>query len=92
MPVDFRTRRESLRRLLAERELDAILVTAAAPRIPEPLWRQLGEGGRLVMPLGDQRKSQRLIRARKTAGQAIIEDLSEVLFVPLRGAVEKPAR
>ncbi len=71
---------------------DAILVTAAAPRIPEPLWRQLGEGGRLVMPLGDQRKSQRLIRARKTAGQAIIEDLSEVLFVPLRGAVEKPAR
>ena len=44
------------------------------------------------MPLGDQRKSQRLIRARKAAGKAIIEDLSEVLFVPLRGAIEKPAR
>ena len=71
---------------------DVILVTAAAPRIPEPLWRQLREGGRLVMPLGDQKKSQRLIRARKSAGQSIIEDLSEVLFVPLRGAVEKPAR
>jgi protein-L-isoaspartate(D-aspartate) O-methyltransferase len=71
---------------------DAILVTAAAPRIPEPLWRQLREGGRLVMPLGEQKKSQRLVRARKVAGQAIMEDLSEVLFVPLRGAVEKPAR
>jgi protein-L-isoaspartate(D-aspartate) O-methyltransferase len=71
---------------------DAILVTAAAPRIPEPLWRQLREGGRLVMPLGDQGKSQRLIRATKTGGQPIIEDLSEVLFVPLRGAVERPAR
>lgn len=71
---------------------DAILVTAAAPKIPEPLWRQLREGGRLVMPLGEQKKSQRLVRARKVAGQAIMEDLSEVLFVPLRGAVEKPAR
>ncbi|MGH7852743.1 MAG: protein-L-isoaspartate(D-aspartate) O-methyltransferase [Candidatus Binatia bacterium] len=71
---------------------DVILVTAAAPRIPEPLWRQLREGGRLVMPLGGRRKSQRLIRARKAGGQAVIEDLSEVLFVPLRGAVEKPAR
>jgi protein-L-isoaspartate(D-aspartate) O-methyltransferase len=71
---------------------DAILVTAAAPRIPEPLWRQLREGGRLVMPLGEQKKSQRLVRARKVAGQAIMEDLSEVLFVPLRGAVERPAR
>ena len=71
---------------------DAILVTAAAPRIPEPLWRQLRESGRLVMPLGDQSKSQRLIRAKKTAGQAVIEDLSEVLFVPLRGAVERPPR
>jgi protein-L-isoaspartate(D-aspartate) O-methyltransferase len=71
---------------------DVILVTAAAPRIPEPLWRQLREGGRLVMPLGDQKKSQRLIRARKVGGQATIENLSEVLFVPLRGAVEKPAR
>lgn len=71
---------------------DAILVTAAAPRIPEPLWRQLREGGRLVMPLGGQRESQRLIRARKIGGQAIIEDLNEVLFVPLRGAVERPTR
>jgi protein-L-isoaspartate(D-aspartate) O-methyltransferase len=71
---------------------DAILVTAAAPRIPEPLWRQLREGGRLVMPMGDQRNTQRLVRARKSGGQPMIEDLSAVLFVPLRGAVERPVR
>ena len=71
---------------------DAILVTAAAPRIPEPLWRQLREGGRLVMPMGDPGNDQRLIRARKSGGQAKIEDLSAVLFVPLRGAIERPAR
>jgi protein-L-isoaspartate(D-aspartate) O-methyltransferase len=71
---------------------DAILLTAAAPRIPEPLWRQLRDHGRLVMPLGEHNKVQRLIRARKTGGQVIIEDLSDVLFVPLRGAVEKAPR
>jgi protein-L-isoaspartate(D-aspartate) O-methyltransferase len=71
---------------------DAILVTAAAPRIPEPLWLQLREGGRLVMPVGDRENTQRLVRARKSGGKRLIEDLSAVLFVPLRGAVEKPVR
>ncbi len=68
---------------------DAILLTAAAPKIPEPLWRQLREGGRLVMPLGEERQTQTLIRARKVAGEPVIEDFSEVLFVPLRGAMQK---
>jgi protein-L-isoaspartate(D-aspartate) O-methyltransferase len=71
---------------------DAILVTAAAARIPERLAAQLRDGGRLVMPLGDPGKTQRLIRARKTADRLKIEDFTEVLFVPLRGAVEKPDR
>jgi protein-L-isoaspartate(D-aspartate) O-methyltransferase len=71
---------------------DAILVTAAAPKIPEPLARQLRDGGRLVMPLGAPGKSQRLIRARQSAGRLKTEDLTEVLFVPLQGAIQKPAR
>src|SRR5262250_388074 len=33
---------------------DAIVVTAAAPRIPEPLKEQLKDGGRLVVPVGDE--------------------------------------
>jgi protein-L-isoaspartate(D-aspartate) O-methyltransferase len=68
---------------------DAILLTAAAPKIPELLWLQLREGGRLIMPLGEERQTQKLIRARKVAGEPMIEDFSEVLFVPLRGAIEK---
>jgi protein-L-isoaspartate(D-aspartate) O-methyltransferase len=71
---------------------DAILVTAAAAKIPEPLWRQLGEGGRLVMPLGADRRAQKLIRVRKSAGRRVIEEFSDVLFVPLRGAIEKSPR
>jgi protein-L-isoaspartate(D-aspartate) O-methyltransferase len=71
---------------------DAILVTAAAAKIPEPLSRQLREGGRLVMPLGEGERNQRLIRARKSAGKLTIEDFSAVLFVPLTGAIQKQIR
>lgn len=71
---------------------DAILVTAAAPKIPEALARQLREGGRLVMPLGEPGRAQRLIRARNAAGRMKLEDFSAVLFVPLRGAIEKETR
>ena len=71
---------------------DAILLTAAAAKIPEPLWRQLREDGRLVMPLGEQRRAQKLIRVRKSAGKQVVEEFSDVLFVPLRGAIEKPPR
>jgi protein-L-isoaspartate(D-aspartate) O-methyltransferase len=71
---------------------DAILVTAAAPKIPEPLSRQLREGGRLVMPLAEGERNQRLIRARKSSGKLTIEDFSAVLFVPLTGAIQKQGR
>jgi protein-L-isoaspartate(D-aspartate) O-methyltransferase len=71
---------------------DAILVTAAAAKIPEALWRQLREGGRLVMPLGDEGQTQRLVRVRKIGGKEIAEDFTGVLFVPLTGAVQKQNR
>jgi protein-L-isoaspartate(D-aspartate) O-methyltransferase len=71
---------------------DAILITAAAPRVPEPLWRQLREGGRLVMPLGEQHQSQKLIRVRKQAGKQLIEDITGVVFVPLVGAIRQGGR
>jgi protein-L-isoaspartate(D-aspartate) O-methyltransferase len=70
---------------------DAILVTAAAEKIPEPLWRQLREGGRLVIPLGGEGRSQRLIRARKIAGKQHVENITEVVFVPMTGAIQKQA-
>ena len=71
---------------------DAILVTASAAKVPEPLWRQLREGGRLVMPLEEESYAQRLVRIRKVAGKQIVEDVTGVLFVPLTGAIRKEAR
>src|SRR5574341_1040033 len=68
---------------------DAILLTAAAPRVPEPLWRQLREGGRMIMPLGEPRETQKLLRIRKAAGKQIVEELSGVVFVPLTGAIQR---
>ncbi|HZD40680.1 MAG TPA: protein-L-isoaspartate O-methyltransferase, partial [Terriglobales bacterium] len=68
---------------------DAILVTAAAPKIPEPLWDQLGEGGRLILPLGAERQAQRLVRVSKSDGKRVVEELSGVLFVPLTGAIRQ---
>lgn len=62
---------------------DAIIVSAAGPRVPAPLKAQLSEGGRLVMPVGES--VQRLIRIMR-AGDAFAEDmLDEVRFVPLIG-------
>jgi protein-L-isoaspartate(D-aspartate) O-methyltransferase len=71
---------------------DAILLTAATPKVPEPLWRQLREGGRIILPLGDPGQTQRLTRVRKTAGKQVVEPLSEVIFVPLTGAIERRSR
>ena len=68
---------------------DAILLTAAAPEVPPALWRQLREGGRIVMPLGAPRKTQRLVRVRKVAGREVVEKLEEVRFVPMTGSIEK---
>ncbi len=63
---------------------DAIIVTAAGPDIPEPLIEQLAEGGRLVMPVGDE-WSQYLIKLVKKAGKIHKENLGAVRFVKLVG-------
>ena len=64
---------------------DAILVSAAAPKLPESLVRQLAEGGRMVIPVGPQH-SQVLQLVRKREGKAVIESLEGCRFVPLIGA------
>ena len=63
---------------------DAIVVTAAAPRVPLPLVEQLAEGGRLVIPVG-QADQQELLQVRKTAGQITSRALHYCRFVPLVG-------
>ncbi|MGA7329459.1 MAG: protein-L-isoaspartate(D-aspartate) O-methyltransferase [Rhodomicrobium sp.] len=65
---------------------DAILVSAGAPSIPEPLKQQLAIGGRLVIPVGADPRAQELIRiTRKSQTEFDREDLADVRFVPLIG-------
>jgi protein-L-isoaspartate(D-aspartate) O-methyltransferase len=68
---------------------DAILVTAAAPRVPPDLAAQLKEGGRLVIPLGEPGGTQTLVRLRQVKGELKEEESLPVRFVPL---VRQPGR
>lgn len=64
---------------------DAIIVTAASPQIPSPLMEQLAEGGRIIIPVGDE-FSQMLIKGVKTGGILHTKTLEPVRFVKLIGA------
>jgi protein-L-isoaspartate(D-aspartate) O-methyltransferase len=64
---------------------DGILVAAGGPTVPEPLIAQLKMGGRLVVPVGESRESQRLIRVIKTEHGPKVEDHGGCAFVPLIG-------
>ena len=64
---------------------DAILVAAGGPRVPDPLIAQLKLGGRLVIPVGHTRESQRLVRVIKTESGNKIEEHGPCQFVPLIG-------
>lgn len=65
---------------------DVILVSAGGPFVPEALKNELVIGGRLVMPVGETRTAQRLVRVtRDSEDQFRSETLGEVTFVPLIG-------
>jgi protein-L-isoaspartate(D-aspartate) O-methyltransferase len=65
---------------------DRILVTAAAPHIPEPLLEQLKPGGIMVIPVGSAHLFQSLIKVTKGVdGKIKEENLGGVAFVPLTG-------
>lgn len=69
---------------------DAILITAATPKIPRPLVDQLKAGGRMVLPLGDLRMSQNLIVLTKTKdGKLHKKFITGVVFVPMTGEVRQ---
>ncbi len=62
---------------------DAVLVTATAPAPPPALAAQLKEGGRLVVPIGQPKSVQQLVKFRKASGQLKEEGRLPVMFVPL---------
>jgi protein-L-isoaspartate(D-aspartate) O-methyltransferase len=59
-----------------------ILVTAAVEEIPVPLIDQLAENGRMIIPVGQQGKTQELILVTKRKGKIEKSDLLSVRFVP----------
>jgi len=66
---------------------DAIVVAAGGPQVPEALKSQLKIGGRLVIPVGRDRRLQELLRLVRTGpNEHTTEELADVRFVPLLGA------
>jgi protein-L-isoaspartate(D-aspartate) O-methyltransferase len=64
---------------------DCILVAAGGPEVPDPLLAQLKVGGRLVIPVGPSRQSQRLVRVVRTEEGYQREEHGSCAFVPLIG-------
>jgi protein-L-isoaspartate(D-aspartate) O-methyltransferase len=62
---------------------DRISVACAAPDVPSPLFEQLAEGGKLVLPEG--RYSQKLYLVEKVGGKMKKKYWGDVVFVPLIG-------
>jgi protein-L-isoaspartate(D-aspartate) O-methyltransferase len=67
---------------------DAVIVTAAPPKIPKPLKQQLKVGGRLVIPVGKHYQS--LIRVTRTKDGFREESVIPVRFVPMTGKAQEP--
>jgi protein-L-isoaspartate(D-aspartate) O-methyltransferase len=62
---------------------ERIIVTAAPAEIPAALVDQLAEGGIMVLPVGREKRSQALLRVRKTGSGIETDEIAPVRFVPL---------
>jgi protein-L-isoaspartate(D-aspartate) O-methyltransferase len=63
---------------------ERIIVTAAPDQMPQALIDQLAPGGVMVIPIGQEKRSQALLRVRKSAdGTTQIDDIAPVRFVPM---------
>ncbi len=67
-----------------EAPYDAIIVTAAAPRVPQELMEQLKLGGQMVIPIGS-RDLQELVRVVRSPEGPALTNLGSCRFVPLLG-------
>ena len=67
-----------------EAPFDRILVTAGGPAVPPPLFQQLAEGGRMVVPIGDA-VNQVLTLVEKVGGEMKTRECGECKFVKLVG-------
>jgi protein-L-isoaspartate(D-aspartate) O-methyltransferase len=63
---------------------DAIIVTAGAPKVPDPLLKQLADGGRMIIPIGNK-YSQDLIKVTRVKDRFVEKNLGGCRFVDLIG-------
>jgi protein-L-isoaspartate(D-aspartate) O-methyltransferase len=68
---------------------DGIIVTCAPDHIPEPLRDQLAEGGRLVIPVGDEGGVQQLVLVERKDGELTESAVIPVRFVPMTGVARE---
>lgn len=69
----------------AQAPFDAIMITAAVDHIPSPLLKQLKNGGKLILPLGNPFSYQNLALVTKRNGEFTVRQITGVLFVPMTG-------
>ncbi len=65
---------------------DRIIVTAGGPSVPAPLVEQLADPGLMIIPVGKEKREQRLVRVRKSEGAITMDDKERVAFVDLVGS------
>jgi protein-L-isoaspartate(D-aspartate) O-methyltransferase len=65
---------------------DAVIITCAPSKVPEPLIEQLAEGGRLIVPVGEN--FQILTLYKKINGKLLKAEIAPVRFVPMKGIIE----
>lgn len=70
-----------------EAPFDAIVVTAAPPKVPAPLKEQLAVGGRLVIPVGERFQELRVITRTRTGFDD--RSVTPVRFVPMTGEAQR---
>jgi protein-L-isoaspartate(D-aspartate) O-methyltransferase len=71
---------------------DAIVVSAAAPAVPDPLAAQLGEGGRIVHPVGHGGNERVVLFEMRDGGLRPARTITGAYFVPLVGRFGSPGR
>jgi protein-L-isoaspartate(D-aspartate) O-methyltransferase len=71
--------------LPAHAPYDAVIVAAAAPRVPPALMEQLALGGRLVIPVGDAQQQVLQLARKDATGKVSLRSLESCRFVPLVG-------
>jgi protein-L-isoaspartate(D-aspartate) O-methyltransferase len=68
---------------------DAIIVTCAPDKVPQPLTQQLKEGGRMIIPVGSGIMDQQLYLLEKKNGELAQRAILPVRFVPMAGEAAK---